>query len=1187
MFEISGRITVKETGQASPNLVVAIFDADPAAISIAAVDTAVLESATIERIGSVLTDVQGRFQIKYEAQDFARADQEKRPDVMVAVFAPEDSRAEDPRPLPPRERLLHLSLSPRQDAGRQEAFAIRLLQAQLDRFGITAGDGATERNPEPFLKSVENAWMVRDAVKQRLQPRVKAEVDQRQKVREQASRLFKRVSRRRPGPGGEALFVSDTNALADAQHVAVSRGVERLQDYSGTLRLTLRQEDLRELNIEAGPAGERQVSVDGKRLFSMVRRRSGNPSLVRTHDLRQLLETCHATAPATGPGATSPTPESGPAEAPPPLTREQAERQILDRVIGQVAELSSVGAEDLPVRPDIEHIQNRLAALSIKSGPADTTAYHDFHVLQVAFKHVWMELFGEDLRTEAERLYAQWVRVRHDYGLDVPERDAIESVEEMREFLSSIGSDRDTWGDLLPVPSSVTRAYPEVTTAIWNELSLEQQQQIERYASDRSTDPGIKELGRYLVHQILERREGGLGRLERMLLEIGHRLNEPFAFDVFAPGSYNLGLLLTYRQRWDPVAYQVGDLVATIPLAPNETRKYTKRLNVKRTRSSHELDRALSSRAAESSDTLRADEEIVNKASTATNFKATAEGSFGLGIFDFSGTTEFSMNQAEESARVKKDFREAVRKASEEYKQERMIEVTTTSEDALEETTSGEITNPNNELTVTYLMFELQRRFRIAEHIHRATPVILVAQDMPYPHQIDLDWLLTHEWILRRVLLDDSFRAALDYIAEGVASDEFSIEVARSNWQTQKQLVATLETAATDQLRTRDALRAALIKTALGRDLADASESSTGEDVFAAVATGGLSLLFGGGDERATERQEAQRKAAETRLQYAEQALADAQTKLKSATETLTQATRDYTAALERQITRRNAVDQLRIHVKENILYYMQAIWDHEPPDQRFFRLYNKEITWFDPPEVVTLTLGAPSGAGDGRGVFDFARDASPTSIPGGDPFGLSPFAGTEVAIPLTISADLPRRTRTLVEVADLDRPIGYKGNYIVFPLKESNYLTTAMLQEFIHDYTSLWDPDEFGNYTTEELVELMRCVWDREGTTDAHRQTMREILERRLSAPRSAHDEVVVPTGQLFIEALPGKHALLEDFKLLHRVEDVRKVRAEVRNQELESLRLAARLVAGEREDPNVDKRVVIDKTTRTAEDT
>lgn len=1211
MFEVSGRITVKETGHPVANLVVAIFDGEPTKTLSTGTQTSVVpptlplpapSNATLiatpvatppvaptvpelgdslERIGSVLTDAEGRFRIAYEVEDFQRGDPEKRPDLMVAVLAPEDSHAPgNPRPLPFRDRLLHVSLVPRQDAGRLEAYSIRILRAELDRFGISVDNAINGSRPEHFLKALDSAWAFHAAVRAELQPRLRKEALRKTDVAKKATELFKRVTLRGPTPTGEPLFVSRTNALERAQALAVTRGLERLQQYRGRLRLRVRDADLRELGIEGGAGEPRDIEVDGARLFSVIRRRSGNPSLIRAHAIRELIDACDAAGHSNAVVAPPASPEP-PSPAEERLTRDDAEQHILDRVIGQVAELSSVREAELPIRPDIQQIQERVAALTIKSGPADSTAYHDFHVLQLAFKHVWMELFGEDLREQAERLYTQWVEVRQEFGLDVPELDAIQSVNELRDFLSSVGHDRDSYRDLMPVPPLVRDVFGEVTTALWSELSTDQQDEIVRLAEGAVEAPNLKEVGRMLVHQILQNREGALGRLERTLLDIGHRLTEPFAFDVFAPDSYNLGLVLTYRQRWDPVAYQVGDLVGTIPLAPNETRKYTARQTIKRTRSQHELERALSTRAMEASQTLRADSEIVSKASTATNFKTTAAGSFGIGVFDFSGTTEFSLNQSEESARVKKDFREAVQKASEEYKQERLIEITTSSEDVLEQTTSGEITNPNNELTVTYLLFELQQRFRISEHLHRAMPVIFVAQEMPYPHEIDHDWLLAHDWILRRVLLDDSFTPALDYVNAGSAADEFTLEVARANWLAQKALVEKLEASVTGQLAIRDALRGALIKTALGKDLAASSESSTAEDVGAALLTGGLSLLFGGGDERQTDRQEAARKAAETRLQYGEEALADAQSKLKSATEAFTQATRDYSAAIERQTTRRNAVDQLRIHVKQNILYYMQAIWDHEPPDQRFFRLYNKEITWFDPPVVMTLTLDAPSGVDDGGGrvVFDLGRDFAPTAAPDADVFGLTPSLGRMIGTTMTMSADIPRRTRTLVEVADLDHPIGYKGNYIVFPLKEPNYLTSAMLQDFIHDYTSLWDPDDFGNYTTGELTELMRCMWNRPETTAGQRQLLRDVLERRLTAPRTSHDEIIVPTRQLFIEALPGKHPLLEDFKLLHRIEDVRKARADVRAKELESLRLAARLVAGERDDPDVASRVVIDR--------
>ena len=41
------------------------------------------------------------------------------------------------------------------------------------------------------------------------------------------------------------------------------------------------------------------------------------------------------------------------------------------------------------------------------------------------------------------------------------------------------------------------------------------------------------------------------------------------------------------------------------------------------------------------------------------------------------------------------------------------------------------ITNSNQELPVTYLFYELERRVGISEKLHRVTPVILVANEVP------------------------------------------------------------------------------------------------------------------------------------------------------------------------------------------------------------------------------------------------------------------------------------------------------------------------------------------------------------------------------------------------------------------------------------------------------------------------
>jgi hypothetical protein len=67
------------------------------------------------------------------------------------------------------------------------------------------------------------------------------------------------------------------------------------------------------------------------------------------------------------------------------------------------------------------------------------------------------------------------------------------------------------------------------------------------------------------------------------------------------------------------------------------------------------------------------------------------------------------------------------------------------------------------------------------------------------------------------------------------------------------------------------------------------------------------------------------------------------------------------------------------------------------------------------------------------------------------------------------------------------------------------------------------------------------------------------------------------VPTNSVFIEALPGRHALLEDFKLAHRAIDVKKVQAETRGEEIENLRKAYRIIEKILGDPNIEKVIAV----------
>src|SRR5262245_29357306 len=168
---------------------------------------------------------------------------------------------------------------------------------------------------------------------------------------------------------------------------------------------------------------------------------------------------------------------------------------------------------------------------------------------------------------------------------------------------------------------------------------------------------------------------GGTTRLANLLSQIEKKLAERYAFDVFAKNAINFGIVITYRQTWEPQQYQVGDLVKTIPLAPKEIVRYTTRTVTKRSRAQKELDDNVQTRKTEAADTTRAEEQIVNKAIQKTNFNMSATETFGGEGMNISATESGGGSTELESAKTKKDFRESVLKSSQEYRQQHKVEV--------------------------------------------------------------------------------------------------------------------------------------------------------------------------------------------------------------------------------------------------------------------------------------------------------------------------------------------------------------------------------------------------------------------------------------------------------------------------------------------------------------------------------
>jgi hypothetical protein len=254
------------------------------------------------------------------------------------------------------------------------------------------------------------------------------------------------------------------------------------------------------------------------------------------------------------------------------------------------------------------------------------------------------------------------------------------------------------------------------------------------------------------------------------------------------------------------------------------------------------------------------------------------------------------------------------------------------------------------------------------------------------------------------------------------------------------------------------------------------------------------------------------------------------------------------------------------VHIRNNIFYYMQAIWSMEPPDQRYLRLHKVQVPIL---ELESRTYRVKVAKENGEDDI-FARFREP-----GTEKHRAFLHGT-----LKHNPNGTFGTKPLVEVADLDTLLGFKGNYMIFPMKEHNALTEFMAAPYIDSAFGAMDPDELSNVNLDEYSKYVCCLHDTlpKADFDALKPQLMAWLTKLMATPLRNGDEIVVPTGSLFIESLVDPNPILEDFKLKHRELDVYKVQEEVRKAGLENLRLAARLLNAEREDPDIEKKIVVE---------
>jgi hypothetical protein len=92
----------------------------------------------------------------------------------------------------------------------------------------------------------------------------------------------------------------------------------------------------------------------------------------------------------------------------------------------------------VPSRSDETAVQRNISTFELRAGPSDVTSYHDFRTLQIAFEHVWTEIFDGKLATLGQELYQEYVKLKVFAGIDDGTDRRVDTIEDLSRLMDEI-----------------------------------------------------------------------------------------------------------------------------------------------------------------------------------------------------------------------------------------------------------------------------------------------------------------------------------------------------------------------------------------------------------------------------------------------------------------------------------------------------------------------------------------------------------------------------------------------------------------------------------------------------------------------------------------------------------------------------------------------------------------------------
>ena len=233
-------------------------------------------------------------------------------------------------------------------------------------------------------------------------------------------------------------------------------------------------------------------------------------------------------------------------------------------------------------------------------------------------------------------------------------------------------------------------------------------------------------------------------------------------FSQFPPGEINFGLRFVYRQEWRQLGTQRGERIRTVPETASSSSQRATR--VETTIEQNENVKNLGELV----------DDIAQSTVDAMKWPRDVDGSIHTGVRALSVMTDAGLES--ESRESSRDVSSRLSDIAGRLAENSEWGTGNGSPSAVHRSPSTDPNSPFPE-DATYVYSRLQNRYEVLTRPAEIQNVVLVAEKLPAPAEIDLSWVRRHDWILSRILLDESFRDALNTIHKETPSPDSTTRV--------------------------------------------------------------------------------------------------------------------------------------------------------------------------------------------------------------------------------------------------------------------------------------------------------------------------------------------------------------------------------------------------------------------------